>query len=214
MLDFMFAMIAAGASTVSEPETSTTEAPLAAIQETAPAQSSPTVSVGENVQIGQGVVIGGANQTVLDAVPALPKDMAGPAVNQSVIPAGLTAEPQIPTGRFTTAAEVRPILEATKGNWVAIREYDGHDLVYVSHIWAWRCGMKAMAISINDEPMQNWPLPACHEEYSTPNALLDGDPLPFLKLRLGGVKKVTVQLVLDDLSTEVAEFNRADILSP
>ena len=184
--------------------------------QTAP-QSQSSVIVGENTTIGEGVVIGGSallegtNDTATAAPAPAP---ATPGINQAVIPAGLVAEPQTPSGKFTTAAEIRPIMDATKGSWVAVREYDGKDLLYVTHLWSWRCGLAAMAISVNDEPMQNWPLPECHLEYATPNAILDEDGLPFLTMRLGSVEKISIQVVYDDLSVDVAHFARSDVLIP
>ncbi|MGJ8544932.1 MAG: hypothetical protein ACSHWZ_05770 [Sulfitobacter sp.] len=160
-----------------------------------PAQvASPTVQIGAGVVIGSAVQSGG--------------------LDMSAAPAGLVAEPQQPTGKFTTAAEVKPIMGATKGNWVAVREYDGADLVYVTHIWSWRCGMAAMAVSVNDGPLQDWPLPECHLEYATPAAILDEDGLPFRSYPLGSVQKLTVQIIYDDLSGEVATFERGNVLIP
>ena len=124
------------------------------------------------------------------------------------------AEPQTPSGKFTTATEVKPILGMTKGNWVAVREYDGKDLLYVTHLWSWRCGLHAMAISVNDAPMQNWPLPACHMKYSTPNAVLEEDGNPYLALRLGAVQTIDIQIVYDDLSMDKASFARSNVLIP
>jgi hypothetical protein len=134
--------------------------------------------------------------------------------NMAVIPGGLVADPQTPSGKFTTAAEVKPILNATKGNWVAVRDFNGQDLLYVSHLWAWRCGLKALAISVNGEQMQNWPLPACHDQFTTPNAVLEGDGVPYLSLKRGSVATVTIQIVYDDLSIDVARFERGNILIP
>lgn len=135
-----------------------------------------------------------------------------PQINEAVIPSGLAPEPQTPSGKFTTATEVKPILNATKSNWVALRDDGRSDLLYVTHLWSWRCGLAGLALSVNDEPMQDWPLPACHTEHATPNAILQGDGAPYLVLKRGGVQSVTIQLVYDDLTREVARFVRSDLL--
>ena len=112
-----------------------------------------------------------------------PSQSAAPTFNMAVVPQGLTADPQQADGTYTSAAEVKPILTATRANWVVLREYEGKDWLYVTHLWSWRCGLKAIAIALNDEPMQNWPLPKCHTETAAPNALLPDDGLPVLTLR-------------------------------
>ena len=125
-----------------------------------------------------------------------------------------TAEPQIPSGKFTTATEVKPILGATKGNWVAVREYDGQDLLYVTHIWAWRCGLHQMRYAINGGEMQVWPLPPCHENTNAPNAIIDTDGLPYDTFPLGSIKSIRVELLLDDMSEDSADYVRTDVLMP
>lgn len=212
MIDFFFAMMAAGLNSADGPGGNAS----------AQAQSqltAPSVVISEqSVVVGEGVQIGGATATAsVPAVPAAPQvqtPAAGAGFNMAVVPAGLVAEPQTPTGKFTTAAEVKPILTATKGNWVAVRDYDGNDLLYVTHLWSWRCGLAAMAISVNNEPMQNWPLPPCHTQFSTPNAILEDDGFPYLKLKQGAVHSITIQVVYDDLSMDVATFQRGDVLIP
>lgn len=196
-----------------------TLATLAPAPTPGPATPSANVDLGSGVVIGEGVLLEGVPATptaqapVPQAVPA-PPDSAAPVMNMAVVPAGLVAEPQTPTGKFTTAAEVKPILNATKGNWVAVREFNGQDLLYVTHIWSWRCGLHAMAISVNDEPMQNWPLPECHMKYTTPSAILEEDGLPYLTLKSGSVRTIDIQIVYDDLSMDAARFERGNILIP
>ncbi|MGC1497353.1 MAG: hypothetical protein WA790_16225 [Sulfitobacter sp.] len=189
----------------------------------APADTNSSVVMGSGVIVGQGVLLEGVATTptaqapiaqapaVATPTPAAPQP---PGMNMSVVPAGLVADDQTPTGKFTTAGEVKPILNATKGNWVAVREYDGKDLLYVTHLWSWRCGLHAMAISINDEPMQNWPLPECHMKYTTPSAILEDDGLPYLSFKLGGVQTIDIQIVYDDLSMDAVRFERGNVLIP
>ncbi len=219
MLDIFFAMMAAGLNGTGAPQdaapTITLEPPSAQI---APATGQSQTAVTDTVQIAPDSVIMGQG-TLIQGLPTTPAPLPLPTAaasgfNMAVVPAGLIAEPQTPSGKFTTAAEIKPILAATKGNWVAVREYDGRDLLYVSHLWGWRCGLKAMAISVNGEAMQNWPLPPCHEKYTTPNAILEEDGLSYLRFRLGSVQTITIQIVYDDLSMDAASFERGNVLIP
>ena len=232
MIDFVFAMIAAGAGgagSAGDSSATASAAALAAPQTAEVAPATPSVSIGENTTLGSGVILGGtatapsSGSSLLDgtstesqaaAAPAAPAAPASNGFNMAVVPAGLVAEDQTPSGKFTTATEVKPILGATKGNWVAVREYDGADHLYVTHLFSWRCGLHAMAISLNGEPMQNWPLPACHTHFSTPNALLEDDGLPYLRLKLGSVQSIDIQIVYDDLSMDTASFARGDVMIP
>lgn len=143
---------------------------------------------------------------------ALPPGAAPPAEPAPELP--YEAEQQVATGRFLTALEVKPILAATRGNWIAVREFDGQDLVYVTHIWSWRCGLVAMHVGLNGAAPEPWPLPDCHEETNAPNAVLPDDGLPYRAFPLKSVETVTVELIYDDLSTETVTFNRQGALIP
>ena len=126
----------------------------------------------------------------------------------------LVAEPQVPSGKFTTATEVKPILAATKANWIAIRLYEGVDYLYVTQIWSWRCGLVQMRVGVNGGPLEVWPLPPCHEEFSTPNAVLDGDGNPLRMYPPNSIATVDVEVTFDDLSTDHAQFARGSVLMP
>ncbi len=126
----------------------------------------------------------------------------------------LVAEPQVPSGKFTTATEVKPILNATRGNWVALRDYNGQDLLYVTHLWSWRCGLAQMSVSINGAVPEIWPLPPCHAETAAPNAIIESDGLPFRSFPSGSVAQIAVELIYDDLSTDSAIFARSQVLMP
>jgi len=126
----------------------------------------------------------------------------------------LVAEPQVATGKFTTALEVKPILNATRTNWIAVREFDGQDLLYVTHLWAWRCGLLELRIGINGADPQSWPVPDCHLDQPAPNAILEGDGVPYGKYGLGSVAMIEVHLTYDDLTTDRVKFNRQGVPIP
>ncbi len=117
--------------------------------------------------------------------------------------------------QFTTAAEVRPILEATAANWVAVREFDGNDLVYFTHLVAWRCGLSAIHYGLNGAPpVTPFPLERCHEGTAQPNALTDEGFLPFISVPLGTVSTVTVRVTYDDGAEAMQKYLRAQLLMP
>ena len=124
------------------------------------------------------------------------------------------AEPQQPTGKFTTAVEVKPILTATKPQWVALREYDGRDLLYVTQILSWRCGLVGLEVGINGAPPEVWPLPECLEDGPMPNAITGDEGVVYKRYDLGSVSDVSVRIIYDDLTEDSASYPRASILMP
>ena len=183
MLDFIFIMIAFGLGIADGGESGTSA------QAPAPA---PAESAG---------LLAGTDETMAAAAPAAPS--AGAYV----------AEAQTPTGKFTTATEIRPIMGATKSSWVAVREYDGRDLVYVTQILAWRCGLVGLRLAINGGPMQDWPLAPCQIDTATPNAIPQ-DAKIYESHPLKSVQSVDIEIVYDDLTRDGAHFERGQVLMP
>ncbi|OWU84249.1 hypothetical protein ATO6_14550 [Oceanicola sp. 22II-s10i] len=124
------------------------------------------------------------------------------------------AEPQEPTGKFTTAAEIKQIMTLTKANWIAVREYDGQDLVYITQILSWRCGLVGLHFSVNGAPLEPWVMPACHEGTAAPNAITADDGPIYRTFPLGSVQSVSVEIVYDDLTRDSADYERSAVLMP
>ncbi|MCW8841994.1 MAG: hypothetical protein OQK00_01120 [Rhodobacteraceae bacterium] len=119
-------------------------------------------------------------------------------------------EDKSPTGKFLTASEVRPILEATRGNWIAVRAYNGQDLLYFRHLLSWRCGLHEIRFSINDGPMQVFAHPPCDAQAPAPAAIPD-DATIYLSYPLGSVQAVDIELLYDDLEVAEGAFLRKAI---
>lgn len=122
-----------------------------------------------------------------------------------------TAEDQTPTGKFLTATEVRPILGATQGSWIAVREFDGKDLLYFTHLLSWRCGLYEVSFAVNGQDMQPFTLPDCDPA----NAMaIPEDATVYLKYPLKSIETIDVELLYDDLGTESVRFERANVMIP
>lgn len=125
-------------------------------------------------------------------------------------------EPQIPTGKYTTAVEIKAILGMTKTSWVAVRLYEGHDLVYFSHLLAWRCGLWEIRYGLNGEPATNIVnMEPCNEQFAQPNAMTDPVNFPiYITLPPESVESIYVEIYYDDGTTDFVRANRGDVLIP
>lgn len=117
---------------------------------------------------------------------------------------------------FTTAAEVKPILQATKPGWIAVREYDGQDLLYFTNALAWRCGLSKIRYGLNGAAADTvLPMEPCYDAEPAPNVLkMDRGVLIYQALPLQSVQSISVVLEFDDGTTEAGDFVRAAVLTP
>jgi hypothetical protein len=115
---------------------------------------------------------------------------------------------------FTTAAEVKPILGITRANWIAVREWEGHDLIYFTQLESWRCGLSKIEYSVNGGKVTPYAPEPCYEGEAQPNALKIPDHWPYVTLPLKSVETVQVTVTYDDGTTEVGDFERAKVMTP
>ncbi len=115
---------------------------------------------------------------------------------------------------FTTAAEVKPILSATKPSWIAVREYDGRDLLYFTNLLAWRCGVTSVSYGLNGGAEVALEMEPCHDDSAQPNALLMETVQPYVAADLGSVGSVSVTVTFDDGTVDTALYDRKAVLIP
>ena len=102
--------------------------------------------------------------------------------------------------------QVRMILDATKGNWIAIRLYGGQDLLYFTHLETWRCGLEQVRFGINGAaPEVVHTLAAC--DPSNPNAV-PPDHAIYTGFPPESLTSVTVEVTYKDGVVATEEFAR------
>lgn len=110
-------------------------------------------------------------------------------------------------------AAITPILELTRGSWVALRAWEGAELLYFTHIEGWRCAVGQVHYSINGAAPVEWQLAPCQVGTPVPNALPDTH-LPYIRLPAGELQQISVTIEMKDGKTLDAQFERAAIFTP
>jgi hypothetical protein len=113
----------------------------------------------------------------------------------------------------TDPATVTPILDMTRANWVGLRNWEGQELLYFTHLDMWRCAMTAVQYSINGGAMTGWDLLPCQPGTPSPNALPD-TYLPFTALPIDHLQTIRIEIKMSDGTVLESEFPRAAILIP
>lgn len=113
---------------------------------------------------------------------------------------------------FTDPVQVRQILGLTRANWIEVREFDGKDLVYFTHLASYRCGIAEIRFGINTgTPDLILNLEPCYRDEQPPNAIKG---LPYLTYPLGSVQQVVVEVIFPDGPVERAVFDRTGLVQP
>lgn len=119
--------------------------------------------------------------------------------------------PTVSHAQMVDAAQIRPILDMTKGQWVAVREYNGQDLIYFTHLLAWRCGLDKIQYGINSTKAdQNWTFVPCDADAAAPSAL-DPEQKVYTGFELNSIQSVTVLITYDDGKTDTVTYQREAI---
>lgn len=175
-----------------------------------------------DVQEESAVVASAEPETTAPVVEAAPTEEtasveeAAPVAEPAPVASAREPEPQVPTGKYTTAVEIRPIVGMTKGNWASVRLYEGQDLLYFTSLLTWRCGLWEIRYGINGAPAdQVLEMEPCHEDTGQPNAMTDPTTYPVWATFPGEtIETVYIEIVFDDGTTDFARFDRNQILIP
>lgn len=98
--------------------------------------------------------------------------------------------------------QIKQILDVTKANWVAFRDWEGQQLIYFTHLESWKCGIDYVFYGLNGGPLdQMWELDECDPD--NPNAVLKDKP--YIELPMGSTQSISVQLVYPDGSKSAVE---------
>ncbi|WP_394198444.1 hypothetical protein [Litoreibacter albidus] len=112
---------------------------------------------------------------------------------------------------FTTADGVKPVLELIRPQWIAIRPYEGQDLLYMTTLLTYRCGIEQIRFSYNGGDLQVWEGEPCYRDEASPMALKMDTHVPYAVAPLDSLQTVTINLLFDDGTTMEHSYLRKDV---
>jgi hypothetical protein len=103
-------------------------------------------------------------------------------------------------------AQMRAALEATAHQWIAFRNWQGRQLVYFTHLVAWKCAIDEIRYVVNGRGLsERFPLPACNPQ--DPFRVDAEKDTIFLSFAPGEVSEISIRLVYGDgTESEVRRF--------
>ncbi len=132
-------------------------------------------------------------------------------MKRALIIAALLAAAPATAQNFTTAAEVKPIVGAIKAQWIALRPWQGQDLLYFTNLLSWRCGLSEIRFSVNGGAIKVYQGEPCYDQEAAPNALKVLDILPYITFPADSVDTIEVMTTYDEGSTDSASYDRAAV---
>jgi hypothetical protein len=126
----------------------------------------------------------------------------------ALLAASFSMMPVMVNAQMVDAAQIRPILNATKTQWVAVREWQGQDVIYFTHLLTWRCGLDKIDYGINSTAAdKNWAFIPCDETSANPMALAPEQRI-YGTFGLNSVQTITVKITYDDGGQDTVTYDR------
>jgi len=114
--------------------------------------------------------------------------------------------------QFKDVEQIKQILDMTRGNWIAVRRWEGQDLLYFTHLESFRCGLQSIRYGINDDPAKyNYEFAPC--DGSSADKGISGELLPYIQFPLNSVERITIELTYTtgDVVSEVFDRSAVEI---
>ena len=106
--------------------------------------------------------------------------------------------PACALAQSTLEGQEKNVLNLTKASWAHFRDYDGKQLIYFTHLEAYRCAIKSVRYSLNGDGLdREWPLQPCDPD--KPHEIATDKP--YISLPLNSAQSITLRLTFADGST-------------